>query len=177
MGINHLGHFLLTNLLLDSLEAGAPSRVVSVASFFYATSNLDMNDLMLEKTSYFGFGNIYPYGNSKLANMLFIKGLAKKIEGRGIMAYAVCPGMTNTNVFRTQPGIKNFFTRMSIKFVGFSPEQGCQIVLQCALSKKLNNESGEMYRFGKRWEGVMATLDDELVDQLWSKSKDLVGLS
>jgi len=123
MGINHLGHFLLTNLLLDSLKSGAPSRVVSVASFFFATSALDINDLMLEKTTYYGFGNIHPYGNSKLANMLFIKGLAKRIEGTGITCYAICPGMTNTNVFRTQPGMKNFFTKLSIKFIGFLPEQ------------------------------------------------------
>lgn len=123
MGVNHLGHFLLTNLLLDSLKAGSPSRVVTVASFFYSMAQLDINDLMLQKATDLGVGNMRPYANSKLANMLFTKGLAKILEGTEVRAYAVCPGMTNTNVFRTQPSIKNFFTRLSIKFVGFSPEQ------------------------------------------------------
>jgi len=65
-------------------------RVVTVASFFYVTSNLEVDDLMFERTKSHGFGNLHPYGNSKMANMLFTKELAKRVTGTGVRTYAVC---------------------------------------------------------------------------------------
>lgn len=103
MGVNHLGHFLLTNLLMDELKAGAPSRVVTVSSTCLVASYLKLDDLMMESfknpTAFTGMSTL-PYNNSKLANALFTKELGRRLEGTGVTAYALCPGIVKTEVFR-----------------------------------------------------------------------------
>jgi NAD(P)-dependent dehydrogenase (short-subunit alcohol dehydrogenase family) len=91
MGTNHLGHFLLTNLLLDLLKAGAPSRVVVVASLFHIVGKIKQKDFLSEKF-YFRW---FAYASSKLANILFTRELAKKLEGTGVTANSLHPGEFN----------------------------------------------------------------------------------
>lgn len=93
-GVNHLGHFLLTNFLLDKFISG--SRIVIVSSLLHQKGNIDFGNLNLEKPS--EAKNLY--ANSKLANMYFCKELAKKVHKKGIKVYAVCPGWVLTNLFR-----------------------------------------------------------------------------
>jgi NAD(P)-dependent dehydrogenase (short-subunit alcohol dehydrogenase family) len=88
MGTNHLGHFLLTNLLLDLLKAGTPSRVVVVSSLFHIFGKIRQDDFMAEKF-YFRW---FAYGSSKLANILFTRELAKKLEGTGVTVNSLHPG-------------------------------------------------------------------------------------
>lgn len=103
MGVNHLGHFLLTNLLLDNLKAGAPSRVVTLSSATMLLSHLKLDDLMMERfrvpTVSTGMSRL-PYNNSKMANALFTKELGRRLEGTGVTAYTLCPGIVKTDVFR-----------------------------------------------------------------------------
>jgi len=176
IGVNHLGPFLLTLMLLDYLVKGGPSRVVTVASSLYLFSDLKVDDLNMEKATSYGFGSLNPYGNSKLANMLFTKELGRRLSGTGVTTYAVCPGLVDTNVFRTEPRFKHMFTKMGIKIMGFSPEQGCNTSLYCSMNKKIANETGKMYRFGKVWDGVDSALTEELCSTLWEKSEELVNM-
>jgi retinol dehydrogenase 12 len=96
LGTNHLGHFLLTNLLLDLLKAGAPSRVVVVSSLFHIVGKIRRSDLMGEKF-YFRW---FAYASSKLANILFARELAKRLEGTGITVNSLHPGAVHSELQR-----------------------------------------------------------------------------
>lgn len=87
-GVNHLGHFLLTNLLLDMLKMSAPSRIVVVSSVAHKIGKINKEDLMSEKS----YGRWWAYGQSKLANVLFAKELAKRLEGTGVTVNSLHPG-------------------------------------------------------------------------------------
>lgn len=123
MGINHLGHFLLTNLLLDNIKRAAPSRIVTVSSTNQLIAELDLDDLMLRKANNLGFQNSMPYNNSKLANSLFNLELGKRLQGTEVRAFALCPGLVKTEVFRNFSPFRKFYTRMNLLFAGLTPEQ------------------------------------------------------
>lgn len=102
IGVNHLGHFLLTELLLPALKNGAPARVVNVSSCFHDQAMgrdgvIDLDDLFFEKRDYDGWT---AYAQSKLANLLHAKALAKKLEGTNVTAVSVHPGWVRTNQVR-----------------------------------------------------------------------------
>jgi len=94
---NHLGHFLLTELLLEPLKAAAPSRIVILSSRAHDRGNLDWDDLDWEKRNY-GFG-IIAYADSKLANIMHAYELAKRLEGSGVTAVSVHPGVVRTGEY------------------------------------------------------------------------------
>lgn len=114
MGTNHLGHFLLTNLLMESMKKSSNAKVVTVSSTACVMSNLDLDDLMMDKAANLGLGNTMPYNNSKFANALFTKELSKRSGGM-IKAYSICPGLAQTDIFRNySTGCRMFLNAMSI---------------------------------------------------------------
>lgn len=97
MGVNHLGHFLLTNLLLDLLKVAAPSRIVVVSSTLHSIGVINKDDFNSEKSFP---GTWKGYGNSKLANLLFVRKLATLLDGTGVTVNALCPGGVDTEATR-----------------------------------------------------------------------------
>ncbi|ODN02268.1 Retinol dehydrogenase 12 [Orchesella cincta] len=180
-GVNHLGHFLLTNLLLEPLKASAPSRVVTLSSMAHSWGTIDFDDLNCEKTKIKGTLLINPlYSNSKLANALFSKELSKRLQGTGIRTYALCPGMVMTDFGRNMKGPMIWVLSIIspiIQFLLKSPKEGAATVLYCSLSKNLINESGEMYQNCGKWDpNSRIQLKDEDAKRLWEESAKLVGL-
>ena len=102
-GVNHFGHFLLTMLLLDRLKKYTPSRIVTVSSL--AHSQVPHGDIDFKASSLNPSGIDYPglsgYDRSKLANILFTKELARQLEGTGVTAISLHPGLVRTNIFQT----------------------------------------------------------------------------
>ena len=96
-GTNHLGHFLLTNLLLDRIKESAPSRIVTVSSTANYRGSLDFDNMMWANGGYSALGS---YTRSKLANVMFSRELAKRLEGTGVSTYSLHPGVINTDLFR-----------------------------------------------------------------------------
>lgn len=94
-GVNHLGHFYLTNLLLGTLKKSSPSRIIVISSSLHEKGKIDVNNLEVNQQISSNF-----YANSKLANIYFCKELSKRIQNTGISIYAVCPGWVYTSLFR-----------------------------------------------------------------------------
>lgn len=112
VGVNHLGHFLLTNLLLDKLKKSAPSRIVVVSSLAHMTGTIELDNFRGEK----GYSRINSYANSKLMNVLFARELAKKLEGTGVTAYSLHPGGIITDLQRQV--LNPFFTKV-VNIIGY----------------------------------------------------------
>ena len=95
-GTNHLGHFLLTNLLLDRIKQAPSARIVNVSSTAHQRGNMDFDNLNSEKF----YSPWVAYGTSKLANILFTRSLAKRLEGTGVTANVLHPGVISTELTR-----------------------------------------------------------------------------
>ena len=195
IGVNHLGHFLLTELLLPALKNGAPARVVNVSSCFHDQAMgrdgiIDLDDLFFEKRDYDGWT---AYAQSKLANLLHAKALAKKLEGTNVTAVSVHPGWVRTNLARhSMPlWVQNYIMRPVLGLMGMiEPWAGAQTSLYAALADDVPDHSGEyysqlgVYRDKSCNKGGWpmkspnpAALDDATADALYEKSLSLVGLS
>ena len=169
MGVNHLGHFLLTQELLPSLLSGAPSRIVNVASraHFYA-KGIDFDRVTEPTASRLG---VKEYCASKLANILFTRELAKRYKGTGISSYAVHPGVVASSLWREVPEP----IRSLMKLFMISNKTGAKTSLHCATSSRTAYESGEYYSDCKAKKPSNFALDQNLATELWVKSAQWVN--
>ena len=167
-GINHLGYFLVTNLLLDLLKKSAPSRIVNVASAAHRYGKLDVNSWPTGR-DYSTFG---AYANSKLANVLFTHELAKRIVGTGVTANCLHPGGVGTNLFRGLPK----FLQSVIKLITISPERGARTSIYLASSPKVEGISGKYFARRRQQESSDASRNEEAAKLLWDLSAELTGI-
>jgi NAD(P)-dependent dehydrogenase (short-subunit alcohol dehydrogenase family) len=153
IGINYLGHFLLTELLLDILKASAPARIVNVSSVAHAGmqgiyGEIVFDDLNFDKRKYHA-GEAY--ANSKLANVLHALDLARRLEGTGVSAFSVHPGWIRSNLVTSSGGaagkfVQNVLLRPFAGMLGtMSWFEGSQTTLHCLLDDDAPNHSGEFY--------------------------------
>lgn len=180
MATNYIGHFLLTNLLLPSLLQSSISRVISVSSTGCIYSKLDPDDLMLTGNSKsLGFMNTSPYTNSKFAQALFTKQLHKNYNEIGLKCYTVCPGLVNTDILR-KGYIKSWVMwpviQLGFLLVGQPLYQGVDTLVLCAVGREVEDKAGKFFRFGSVFKSVEFLLREELVDKVWEKSEEILGL-
>lgn len=172
-GINHLGHFELTRLLRQTLVDSAPSRIVNVASDAHRMSpGLDFDDLMVERKPYKGMA---VYGDSKLANILFTRELARQLEGTGVVTHAVHPGVVRTGFARDGDvkGIMGFLVKLAGPFL-LTPADGAKTSLHVALSEDAASSSGEYWARERRRAPKTPAQDDAAARRLWEISEKLV---
>lgn len=173
-GVNHLGHFLFTKLLLPALEAGAPSRIVNVASDAHRMSfGLDFDDLQWERRRYRGLG---VYADSKLANILFTRELARRLEGKGVVAHAVHPGVVGSR-FGWDGDTRGWFA-FGVKLVKpllLTPAKGARTSLHVATSEEAGRSSGLYWARSRPIKPSRAARSDEAARRLWDASEALVG--
>ncbi len=170
-GTNHLGHYLLTRLLLDRIKESGPARIVNVASAsHYQARSVDWNALREKTKTRTG---LHEYAVSKLANVLFTKELARRLEGTNVTTYALHPGVVATNVWRRVPGPLRWVMK---KFM-VTPEQGAQTSIRCATAPELAGETGRYYdQDGRERKPNKLANDPALAEQLWVKSAEWTGL-
>ena len=168
-GVNHLGHFLLTRCLEDRLITSAPARVVTVASRAHrGAGGLDWAALRRPTRSLTG---IREYAASKLANILFSAALARRLADRGVGAYAVHPGVVDTEVWRTVPGA----LRPLLRLRGLlTPEDGARTSLHCCVDA-LPGESGLYFARSSPVTPSRRARDGALADELWQRSEAWVA--
>ncbi|KAI8484769.1 hypothetical protein Bbelb_375320 [Branchiostoma belcheri] len=176
-GVNHLGHFLLTNLLLDLLKKSSPSRVVNVSSMAHKGGNLNFDDLQWEKRQYVPFD---AYGDSKIANISFTRELARKLEGTGVTTYSLHPGVIKTDLYNhlgTSMGWKSGVINTFAKWFGKTVVQGAQTTIHCAVTEGLEDKTGQYFSDCAPKQPTSRARDDDVARRLWEVSEKLVGLS
>lgn len=169
--VNHLAYFLLTNLLLDLLKASSPARIINVASHAHRGGKINFDDLGGREY----FSGWRAYQQSKLANILFTRELAKALTGTGVTANAVHPGWVNSEIFR-EGGFKGMVMRQAANLFALSPERGAETTLYLATSPAVQGETGEYYARCKPARISRAARDEAAARRLWQFSEDLTGL-
>ncbi|KAG5677363.1 hypothetical protein PVAND_007127 [Polypedilum vanderplanki] len=171
IGTNHLGHFLLTNLLLDYLKASAPSRIVTVSSIAHTRGEIDTADFNSDKN----YDPKKAYEMSKLCNVLFTRQLAKKLEGTGVTSNCCHPGIVDTELMRHMGIVNSFFGKIFVyPFLWIftkKAEAGAQTVLFCVLEPALKNITGEYFADCKKSEMADQAKDDQMAEWLWRLSE------
>ncbi len=170
--VNHLGPFLLTNLLLDLLVSSAPARVVTVASIGHRQGSLDFNDLGFER----GYSIMRAYARSKLANVLFAAELALRLEGRGVTSNSVHPGSVNTNIWSGAPPWAKPLITILLRPFFISAEKGAAHVVALATRPDLDGVTGKYFEKEKMVEPARLARDMALARRLWDVSASLVHL-
>ncbi|XP_064487966.1 retinol dehydrogenase 13-like isoform X1 [Ornithodoros turicata] len=170
MEVNYLGHFLLTNLLLDVLKASRPSRIIVVTSLLYVDGRIQLPDLVMNERNY---DARQAYADSKLACALLVRELSKRLQGTGVTSYAVSPGLVNTSLGRySKISWYSYLILLPLSlFLLRTPEQGCQTVVDCAVDEKYEKESGMFYRNCRMNPWHPTALDAHLARDLWNTSK------
>ncbi|KAK1171601.1 retinol dehydrogenase 13-like [Acipenser oxyrinchus oxyrinchus] len=176
-GVNHLGHFLLTNLLLDKMKHSAPSRIINVSSLAHVVGEIDFNDLNWEKKKY---NTKVAYCQSKLANVLFTKELARQLQGPGVTVNALHPGVVKTELGRHTGMHQSQFSSTVLGPLFYllvkSPNQGAQPSIFLAVAEEVAGVSGKYFDGFKEKEPAAQAQDAEVACQLWQVSTRLVGL-
>lgn len=170
IGVNHLGHFLLTHLLLEKLKESAPSRIVNVSSLAHYLGRIHFHNLQGQKSYSAGLA----YCHSKLANILFTRELARRLKGSGVTAYSVHPGTVNSELVRHSSFLQCLWRLFS--FIIKTPQQGAQTSLYCALTEGLENLSGNHFSdCHVTWVSAQAR-NETIARRLWDVSCDLLGI-
>ncbi|HVK84874.1 MAG TPA: SDR family oxidoreductase [Kofleriaceae bacterium] len=172
-GTNHIGHYLFTRLLLDRLRETPGARIVNVSSHsHYQAKRLDWNAIERPTRTLVG---LREYEQSKLANVLFTRELARHLEGSGVTTYAVHPGRVATDAWRRMPQpLRAVFIR-AMRML--PPEEGARSTLIAATSPELASQTGRYYDAkGREKRPSRLAEDAQLATELWKRSAEWTGL-
>ncbi|XP_026139526.1 retinol dehydrogenase 13 isoform X2 [Carassius auratus] len=177
LAVNHLGHFLLTNLLLGMLKRSSPSRVVNLSSIAHVGGNIEFDDLFFDKRPY---SPLLSYKQSKLANVLFSRELARRIKGTGVSSYCLHPGVIRTELIRhilVQYPVLKIVLSVPCILLMKTPWQGAQTSIYCAVTEGLESKSGCYFSDCAEKDPAPEGKDDEVSRRLWEESARMVGLN
>lgn len=160
--VNHLAPFLLTNLLLGLLQKSAPARIITVSSMVHTRGKIDFSDLQSERR----FAGYDAYALSKLGNILFTFELAERLQGKGVTANCLHPGVIGTKLLRAAFNMK-----------GASPADGAETMLYLASSPDVEQVTGKYYQESRETTSAPLTYDAALRKKFWKISEQLTGMS
>jgi len=164
---NHLGPFLLTHLLLDLLRASGPARILNIT----APSSTKPNFEDLDSRENFNYLNIF--GATKMMNLLFTFELARRLEGTGVTANAIHPGLARSNLMKES----NLFIRWMLQLISAPPRRAADHIARVALLPKFEKVNGKFLHKGKEIKAPAYAHDREAQRKLWDISLELTGLS
>lgn len=168
---NHLGHFILTNMLLDLLKKSQEARIIMVSSLLYKKGRINLAEMNTEP----GYTPKDAYSSSKLANIMFANVLSKKLKGSSVTINSLSPGMVRTGLARN--GVFNsWFKSLLFHTVGHillrTPEHGAETIIYCALDPGLKGVSGKFFRDCEEKELLPLALDRSASMKLWDACVD-----
>jgi len=170
--VNHLAYFLLTGLLLDTMLRSQPSRIVSVASTAHSRGVIDFNDLQMEH-HYRGYE---AYANTKLMNIMFTYELARRLEGRGVTANCLHPGVIRTGLMRGVSPVLHTLWQSLGKFFK-QPSEGAETPVYLATSPEVATVTGKYFRHCRELGSSRESYDRDLQRRLWEESERLSGFT
>jgi retinol dehydrogenase 14 len=171
--VNHLAGFLLTDLLLDRLKASTPARIVTISSGAQAMGTINFEDLQGRN----GYSAPRAYNQSKLANVLFTYELARRLDGTGVSANAVHPGVVSTSFGAEDPaGVQRVLIPFLRPFMK-TPARGAATSIHVASAPDLEQVSGRYFAGRKPKRSAKRSYDEAVAAQLWQVSAELVGLT
>ncbi|HKG70386.1 MAG TPA: SDR family NAD(P)-dependent oxidoreductase, partial [Nitrososphaeraceae archaeon] len=171
LAVNHLAPFLLTNLLFERIKASNPSRIITTSSVAHRGAHINFNDLQFERRRYNG---VEAYRQSKLANILFTKELARRSRASGVSSNCFHPGGVRTNLVQNSPWYYRLMWAIISPFL-VSPKKGADTAVYLASSPKLDDISGK-YFVNRKPIGLSDLADDEdTAARLWRISEELTG--
>lgn len=171
LAVNHLAYFLLTNLLLPQLKAGAPSRIINVSSGAHTHAGMDFDDLQAER----GYDPKQVYSRSKLANILFTYELARRLRGTGVTANCLNPGVVATGMLADYMGVPSG-AGLSSTF-GARPEEGAETSIYLASSAEVERVTGKYFERKQARRSSRESYDEAPARRLWDLSERLTGAS
>jgi NAD(P)-dependent dehydrogenase (short-subunit alcohol dehydrogenase family) len=169
--INHLSHFILSNLLLEELKKSDDPRIINVSSGAHTSGKFDPKNLQSEKK----FSPFSTYSDTKLLNILFSYELAERLKDKGITVNAVHPGVVNTNFAHEFKGVFGVMNRMFKPFL-LSPQKGAATSVYLASSDEVKNVTGKYFVKCKPVETKNEFITSENRKILWEKSVELAEL-
>ena len=177
-GVNHLGHFLLTLLLLPLLDKNQDgSRLVTVASLMHMFGRIDIDDLNYEKKPY---NFVRAYSASKLANVLFIKFLKQNLKSQNIKVFCVDPGIVHSDIGRNSAFMSSVWYKVVLRPIVWllfkDTRGGAQTTLHCLLSDKLKNENCYYFSECEPRYPWPSSDNDNAMNNLWKESLKLVNI-
>ncbi|XP_067867656.1 retinol dehydrogenase 12-like [Heterodontus francisci] len=170
-GVNHLGHFLLTYLLIDLIKRSAPSRIINVSSTAHKMGSINFDDLNSEKS----YNSVKAYAQSKLANIMFTRELARKLQGTDVLVFTLHPGVVRTELSRHL----NIAARVGLAMLRpftKSPSNGAETTIYCAVAHGLEQESGQYFSDCDRATCSRNAFDEEKVKELWAVSCEMLKI-
>jgi NAD(P)-dependent dehydrogenase (short-subunit alcohol dehydrogenase family) len=167
--VNHLAHFLLTDLLLDALKRSSPSRIITTSSTAAKIGHMHFDDLMLER-NYIAFK---AYGQSKLANQLFTFELARRLHQTGVTANCLHPGIVRTGFAMNNSGALKTGMALLRPFI-ISAKKAAETPIYLASSPEVQNVTGKYFEKKTLKEPPKAATDLEAASRLWEISEKLV---
>jgi retinol dehydrogenase 12 len=170
--VNHLAYFLLTNLLLPQIKAGAPSRIINVSSGAHTHAAMDFDDLQAQRS----YQPKSVYGRSKLANILFTYELSRRLAGTGVTVNCLNPGVVATRMLADYMGVPLAGPALARTF-GATPEEGAATSIYLASSPELEFVTGKYFERKQPTTSSPASHDEAEARRLWEMSERLAGLS
>ena len=172
LAVNHLGYFLLTHLLLDTLKASAPSRIVNVASNAHVAATIHFDDIHLKND----YGAMKAYGQSKLANILFTHELSRSLEGSGVTVNSLHPGFVATNMGANNLPVFGMLFKMIMNlFVPLKAPQGASTSIYLASSPEVEGITGKYFINEKSVPSNKISYNADVASRLWDLSMEMVG--
>ncbi|KAI4796120.1 hypothetical protein KUCAC02_029432 [Chaenocephalus aceratus] len=180
LGVNHLGHFLLSHLLLGRMKEAGGGRVVTLSSMAHSWGHIDPEALEADKhlgTGKYSWQFFYAYCNSKLCNVLFTHELAKRLKGSSVTCYSLHPGVVRTGLSRHCSLWQKVFIEPIARLLFLDPEAGAQTTLHCCLQEGIEPLSGRYFACCAVQESCPKARDDAVAQKLWEVSERLCGIS
>ena len=171
--VNHLGYFLLTNLLLDLIVQSAPARIVNMSSIGHRSGTMDFDDLNFETERY---SIMKAYARSKLANVLFTRELSKRLKSQGVTVNCLHPGAVSTNIWSHAMWWARPFLSLAKLFM-VTPEKGGERIVYLATSPEVEGKTGGYYENNTLVDPSPLAQDDAVAAKLWDVSANLVRLA